>query len=157
MIDQNTQTVSWDVGTSVNTANSQARSVFSDLASGGSSSVIETIGKYNMVGINANAIDDMRFAIRIYVENIEAHLNSVAQDAADNAYAFKGQYANSITEYVQAVSDVVKSLTTQLLIFSDKLVEIKEAYQEQDINLTRSISASTSNTQSGVNRYEETR
>lgn len=157
MIEQNTQTVSWDVGTNVNTANSQARNVFSDLASGGSSSIIETIGKYNMVGINANSIDDMRFAIRIYVENIEAHLNSVAQDAVDNTYAFKGQYANSITEYVQAVSDVVKSLTTQLLIFSDKLVEIKEAYQEQDINLTRSISAATSNTQSGVNRYEETK
>lgn len=156
MIDQNTQTVSWDVGSNVNTANSQAKNVFSDLASGGSSSIIETMGKYSIVGINANAIDDMRFAIRIYVENIESHLNSVQQEAQDT-FAFKGQYANSITEYIQAVVDVCKSLTSQLLAFSDKLVEIKEAYQEQDINLTRSISSVATNTQSGINRYEETK
>lgn len=154
MFNQGTQKVSWDVGTNINTANSQARNVFSELATGGSASVIESMGKYNMLGINANAIDDMRFAIRIYVENVESHLNQVQQEAADT-FAFKGQYANSITEYIQAVVDVCKSLTSQLLAFSDKLVDIKEAYQEQDINLTRTINQAASNAQSGVNRYEE--
>lgn len=156
MIDNSTQSVSWDIGSNVNTANSQARNVFADLASNGSSSIIDTMGKYNMVGINANSIDDMRFAIRVYVENVESHLNSVQQEAMDT-FAFKGQYATSITEYVQAVCDVVKSLTSQLLAFSDKLVEIKELYQERDINLTKSISSVAANTQSGVNRYSETR
>lgn len=156
MIDQNTQKVSWDVGTNINQASSGASNVFSDLAINGGSNIIETMGKYNLVGINANQIDDMRFAIRVYVENIESHLNQVLSEAEDT-YAFKGGYASAITEYIQAVCDVVKSLTSQLLIFSDKLVEIKEAYQEKDINLTRSISAVANNTQAGVNRYEETR
>ena len=156
MIDQNTQKVSWDVGNSINQANSGASNVFSDMASSGGANIIETMGNYNMVGINANQIDDMRFAIRVYVENIESHLNQVMSEAEDT-YAFKGGYANSIVEYINAVCDVVKSLTSQLLIFSDKLVEIKEAYLERDINLTRSISGVASNTQTGVNRYEETR
>lgn len=155
-MDNNINTVSWDIGSNINSANSQVRNTFSDLVSNGSSSVIDIMGKYNIVGINANAIDDMRFAIRVYVENIESHLNSVRQDALDT-YAFKGQYANSIAEYVEAACDVVKSLTSQLLAFSDKLVEIKEAYQEQDINLTRSISSSSLNTNSSINRYEEIR
>ena len=156
MIDQNTQKVSWDVGTNINQANSGVSNTFSDMASSGSANIIETMGNYNMIGINANGIDDMRFAIRVYVENIESHLNQVLSEAEDT-YAFKGAYANSIVEYVKAVCDVVKSLTSQLLIFSDKLVEIKEAYLEKDINLTRSISGVASNTQTGVNRYEEMR
>lgn len=156
MIDQNTQKVSWDVGASINQANSGASNIFSDMASNGSSSIIETMGSYNMVGINANQIDDMRFAIRVYVENIESHLSQVLAEAEDT-YAFKGTYAKSIVEYVEAVCDVVKSLTSQLLIFSDKLVEIKEAYLEKDINLTRSINGMTGSTQSGVNRYDEMR
>ena len=78
-----------------------------------------------MIGINANGIDDMRFAIRVYVENIESHLNQVLSEAEDT-YAFKGAYANSIVEYVKAVCDVVKSLTSQLLIFSDKLVNYNQ-------------------------------
>lgn len=155
-MDQNTQSVSWDIGSNINSATSQARSTFSDLAGNGSAGVIESFGKYNIVGINANSIDDMRFAIRVYVENLEEHLNSVKQEAMDTS-AFKGQYANSIVEYVDAVCDVVKSLTSQLLAFSDKLVEIKEKYQEQDINLTKSINSAASNTLTGVNRYEETK
>ena len=126
MIDQNTQKVSWDVGTNINQASSGASNVFSDLATNGGSNIIETMGKYNLVGINANQIDDMRFAIRVYVENIETHLNQVL-DFASDTYAFKGQYAEAIKEYVQAVCDVVKSLTSQLLAFSDKLVEVKAA------------------------------
>ena len=156
MIDQNTQKVSWDVGTNINQASSGASNVFSDLATNGGSNIIETMGKYNLVGINANQIDDMRFAIRVYVENIESHLNQVV-DFASDTYAFKGQYAESIKEYVQAVCDVVKSLTSQLLAFSDKLVEVKAAYEQKDINLASSINAATSNTQSGVNRYEESK
>lgn len=153
-MDQNTQSVSWDIGANINSATSQTRNVFSDLAGSGSTGVIESFGKYNIVGINANSIDDMRFAIRVYVENLEAHLNSVKQEAMDTS-AFKGQYANSIVEYVNAVCDVVKSLTSQLLAFSDKLVEIKEKYQEQDINLTKSINMVTSNASAGINRYDE--
>lgn len=156
MYDNNTQQVSWDVGNNVNTATQQANNVFSELASNGSAGVIESMGKYSIVGINDNAIDDMRFAIRVYVENLESHLDSVKQEAMDTQ-AFKGQYANSIIEYVDAVCNVVKSLTSQLLAFSDKLVEIKEKYHEQDINLTKSISSIASNTASGVNRYEETK
>lgn len=153
---ENTQSVSWDIGNNINSANSQARSVFSDLATKGSSSIIDTMGKYSVLGINVNAIDDMRFAIKVYVENIEEHLNSVRQEAMDTE-AFKGQYAIAITEYVNSVCDVVRSLTNQLLAFSDKLVEIKEIYQERDISLTKSIGTSASNVQAGVNNYSENR
>lgn len=156
MIDNNSQSVSWDVGNDINRANAQARNTFSEISTNGSSNIIDTLGKYNIVGININAIDEMRFAIRVYVENIESHLNSVQQDAMDT-YAFKGQYANAISEYVQAVCDVVKSLTSQLLAFSDKLVDIKNAYQEKDVNLSSSINSAISNTQSGVNYYNESR
>lgn len=156
MIDNNSQSVSWDVGNDINRANAQARNAFSEISTNGSSNIIDTLGKYNIVGININAIDEMRFAIRVYVENIESHLNSVQQDAMDT-YAFKGQYANAISEYVQAVCDVVKSLTSQLLAFSDKLVDIKNAYQEKDVNLSSSINSAISNTQSGVNYYNESR
>ena len=155
-MNEGTQKVSWDLGTNINQASSSASNTFSDMASNSSSNVIESMGKYNLVGINANQVDDMRFAIRVYVENIESHLNQVVSEAEDT-YAFKGQYAESIKEYIQAVCDVVKSLTSQLLAFSDKLVEVKEAYQERDINLTRTISSVASNTQAGVNRYEETK
>lgn len=156
MIDNNSQSVSWDVGNDINSANAQASNAFSEISTNGSSNIIDTLGKYNIVGININAIDEMRFAIRVYVENIESHLNSVQQDAMDT-YAFKGQYANAISEYVQAVCDVVKSLTSQLLAFSDKLVDIKNAYQEKDVNLSSSINSAISNTQSGVNYYNESR
>lgn len=152
----NTESVSWDIGNNINSANSQARNAFSDLASRSSSSIVDTMGKYNVLGINANSIDDMRFAIRVYVENIETHLNSVKQEAMDTQ-AFKGQYAIAITEYVNAVCDVVRSLTTQLLAFSDKLVEIKNIYLEKDIALTKSIGNVASNVSSGVNYYNETR
>ena len=156
MIDQNTQKVSWDVGANINQASSSTSNVFSEMSASGTNDIISTMNKYNLVGINANQIDDMRFAIRVYVENIESHLSQVLAEAEDT-YAFKGTYAKSIVEYVEAVCDVVKSLTSQLLIFSDKLVEIKEAYLEKDINLTRSINGMTGSTQSGVNRYDEMR
>ena len=156
MIDQNTQKVSWDVGANINQASSNTSNVFSEMSSGNSASIIDTMSKYNLVGINTNQIDDMRFAIRVYVENIESHLNQVV-DFASDTYAFKGQYAESIKEYVRAVCDLVKSLTSQLLAFSDKLVEVKAAYEEKDINLASSINSATSNTQSGVNRYEESK
>lgn len=156
MIDQNTQKVSWDVGANINQASSSTSNVFSEMSASGTNDIISTMNKYNLVGINANQIDDMRFAIRVYVENIETHLNQVL-DFASDTYAFKGQYAEAIKEYVQAVCDVVKSLTSQLLAFSDKLVEVKAAYEEKDMNLARSINAQTTNTQSGVGRYEETK
>lgn len=152
----NTQTVSWDIGSNINSASNSARNVFSDLAAGSSLSINDTMGKYSILGINANAVDDMRFAIRVYVENVESHLNSVRQEAMDTQ-AFKGQYANSITEYVNAVCDVVRSLTSQLLAFSDKLVDIKEMYQERDINLRQSLNTVASNIQTGINNYSETK
>ena len=152
----NIQSVSWDVGNNINNANNNARNIFSELVTSSSSSVIDTMGKYSILGINANAIDDMRFAIRVYVENVEEHLNFVRQDAMDTQ-AFKGQYAQSIIEYVNAVCDVVRSLTSQLLAFSDKLVEIKEIYQEKDITLTQSIGSVATNVSSGMNNYSEYR
>lgn len=154
MFNDGSNKVSWDVGTNINMANSNAMSSFTDLASNGSMSIADTMGRYNLIGINAHAIDDMRFAIRIYVENIEAHLNSVVKEAEDTG-AFRGQYASSIVEYVQAVCDVCRSLTSQLLAFSDKLVEVKRAFEERDINLAQNINSASSNMQTGVNRYEE--
>lgn len=91
--------------------------------------------KYSVVGINVNQIDNMREAIRQYVSEIKNHLDGIEPLAnADNAYKSE-EVQRAVRDYISKVKQYCLNLTSQLLAFSDQLVEVKYAYLSKMSNI----------------------
>lgn len=153
---QDAQSVLWNVYQDISSAKSAAETKFDQLVGGAKSQVTGMLNGTTVVGINVNEITNMRNAIRDYVSAIEDHLNNVKINA-DTTQAFKGEYATAVQEYVSAICEACKCVTSELLAFSDKLVDVQEAYQTRDTELKSSIGGSASDVQSSFSRYQERR
>lgn len=153
---QEAQTVAWDVGQAVRSTTSQATGIFDSLVGGVKAQLQGVLNGSSVVGINVNEINNMRGAIRNYIAQLEEHLNQVRTNA-DTTQAFKGEYAVAIQEYVSAICEACKCVTSNLLIFSDKLVAVQEAYQARDTELKSAIGGSASDVQSSFTKYQEQR
>lgn len=108
----------------------------------------------SVVGIQTTEIPNMRQAIRDYCDKINSHLDTI-DTKVDTNIAFKGDYAVAVREYADAIKKVCKSLTSNLLAFSDQLYEIEKQYHSSDDALKSNISKSSSTLSSNATEYEE--
>lgn len=153
---QEAQKLNWDVNQNLKSYGDKAGNFWESLVGGASAQVQGLLNGSTVVGINVNEIPNMRQAIRDYVTEIENHLEQVKINA-DTTQAFKGEYAVAIREYVAAISEACKCVTSNLLAFSDKLVDVQEAYQAQDETMKSTIAGSASDVESSFSRYQEQR
>lgn len=153
---QEAQSVAWDIKQTVNSAATNATSIFDNMVGGLKAKMTGALNGTTVVGINANEITNMRNAIRNYVSNLENHLDQVNQQAETNQ-AFKGDYAQAIRDYVAAICEACKCVTSNLLAFSDQLVGIQEAYAASDQSLKSAIGSSAGDVQSSFTKYQEKR
>ncbi len=92
----------------------------------------------DVVGINTNRIPEMQAAIRSYIDNLQDHLDTVVTNASTEN-AFKGQYAEAVTEFVTAVKEACKLVIEDLSAFSDELQEVADKYVAKDTDVTSDI------------------
>jgi len=148
------QKVLFDASQDVKTKVSMLSSFFESQINQNAAEVFSFMNGSSVIGINVHEIPNMRNAIRIYVQDLERHLDEVATNA-DTSPAFKGEYAAAITSYVTAITHACKSVTTQLLAFSDQLKQVSDAYEAQDRTLSENIRRSASGAEEQYQRYEE--
>ncbi len=153
---QEAQSIGWDLGQNIKSTVDKASNIFDSLVGGARAQLQGVLNGSAVVGMNVNEIPNMRAAIRDYINQLEEHLNQVRTNA-DTTQAFKGEYATAIQEYVSAICEACKCVTSSLLAFSDKLVAVQEAYQARDAELKSAIGSSASDVQSSFSRYQEQR
>ena len=109
----------------------------------------------SVVGINVGKVDTMREAIRNYVDAIRQHLDGI-EPLADANNAFRSEEVQkSVQNYINTVKTYCMNFTSQLLAFSDKLGDVKKAYQQNMQSLSSSINSTTSAFDAGT-QYKET-
>lgn len=116
------------------------------------------ISNESVVGINVAYVDQMRDAIRNYVEKIKTHLEGI-EPLADANNAFKNdEMQRAVQNYIGIVQDYCVNLTSQLLAFSDKLGDVKNAYKSTMESLAEQIDNNTGSfaTNSNGRQYQET-
>lgn len=138
IISREARQVAWGVGDTASSAFSKIGNVFED-AVGGLRGFAVGLIDYDVVGINEAAIPNMKAAIRAYIDNLNAHMDEV-RTTADTSNAFKGTYAEEVSDFVRAVCECIEVVISQLLVFNDKLTEVYEAYVEKDKDVASSIS-----------------
>lgn len=93
-------------------------------------------------GINGAKVPDMQSAVTDYVTKLQNHLKEVKSETSSKK-AFAGAYADSVEKYVQAICDACEAIISNLLMFNDKLNEIREAYAARAEEMASDVSADT--------------
>ena len=96
----------------------------------------------DIVGIDIDHVPAMKTAIEKYVNELQYHLDQL-QPHANTAKAFKGKYAKSVQDFVQAVSECCNRLISELMSFSESLDRVVEAYNIHDEDVATDISNQT--------------
>lgn len=111
---------------------------------------------YDVVGISADKIPEMRDAIRAEVQGIHTYLDGITVDTdADGAYKSE-EVQRAVQAYIAKVKEYSKALTSDLLAFSDKLQDVYDAWKlSTDTFATDSIDPSTSQFDSVTDQYVE--
>ena len=124
---------------------SSARSGVSDAAAAGSQLFGGgwfSINNYSVVGINANGIENIRTQITNYVQRIQKYLSQIGENATTSS-AFRGEEAEAaVKQYIETVKTYCSNLTSQLYAFDDKLVEVKQKWDEAQKNMGSNIDTS---------------
>lgn len=107
----------------------------------------------DVVGIDANKIPMMQEAIQAYVTSIQTTLDKTVQDnRPDQAFA-DSSMKEAITDFNQAVVDVCKNYTSQLLKLYDLLSDVQKYYQDNQQKMSANLRSEASNTRSTVEEY----
>jgi len=115
-----------------------------------------TVGNYDVVGMNANEITNMRDAIATYVSTATDWIEKIAEEC-NAAQAFKNEAVEgAIKSYLDAVRESIAAFISQLLAFSDKLADVYNAWMESAGNYAEDvIGAGTAGIgNAGMSRYE---
>ena len=93
-------------------------------------------------GINGAKVPDMQAAVTDYVTKLQNHLKEVKTETSSKK-AYAGAYADSVEKYVQAICDACEAIISNLLMFNDKLTEVKEAYAARAEEIASDVAADT--------------
>ena len=107
----------------------------------------------SVVGINVGHIPTMKQAVRTYVDNIKSALNEL--ENYNPEIAFKGEYAEAMRTYIEAVKVACSAICSQMLAFNDQLTLVQEAYESKDANVASSIRKTADSTSSAYSEYQE--
>lgn len=152
-IQSSVQGLAWDAQSTFNNLKSNFLGMIEG-AVGGVSTAADALINGDTIGLNVDQIPAMRESIRNYVTNLNSHLDQVKADA-DTSQAFKGDYAQAVTSFVEAIVAACKAYISQLLEFSDKLEIVRQKYVEQDTELASSIGSQATELSSAYTEYKE--
>ncbi len=147
------QKVAWDVNSTIQSLTSNAQSLFESVI-GRAGAAAGAILQGDVVGINGAQVPAMQQAIREYVDKLNQHLQEV-KTTADTTQAFKGEYAASVTAFVEAVCTACECVISNLLKFNQKLDEVYKAYQEKDTTMASDIKSQAGELEGSFQRYTE--
>ncbi len=149
------QKVTWDVTQGVSNTFEKAVDGAFGFVSGAVSDISGFLGGTSVVGINVAEIPNMKIAIEQYVQQLEAHLETI-ETQTDTNIAFKGEYAVAVKQYVSAVKAACIAVTSGLLAFADQLTDIQAKYEAYDTTLKSKIGTDASNVESQFQKYTRT-
>lgn len=99
---------------------------------------------FDVVGINASEVPNMRAAIAEYVNRIKQYLTDINEDA-EAARAFKGdEIASSVKKYITSEKDYCINLISNLMAFSDRLQDVSDAWTKAASNMSSGINSAAS-------------
>lgn len=85
---------------------------------------------YDVVGINVNKIPSVQTAITSYINKIKAQIDVLEPKAiASNAY-LSDDVQTAVEQYITKVKTYCSNLISQLEAFSDKLDDVKLAWEQ---------------------------
>lgn len=114
------------------------QTAFSNITSA-ASAVMQGVFDGDVIGINADQIPTMKQAIQDYVTHIDNALDEVV-NTSNPAEAFAdSEMQAACTEFLQAVVDVCKNYTSNLLKFYDTLTEIQTQYVENQATMASNL------------------
>lgn len=118
----------------------------------------QSMGGYSIVGIDATKVDGMRGQIRTSVQAIQDYLEGI-EATADSASAFRSEEITAAVQgYINSVKEYSKALVSDLLAFSDKLQDVKEAWEASSRSFASdSIDTNTSSMSDATTYYTETK
>lgn len=115
----------------------------------------QSLAKGDVVGINANKVDEMIASIEEYISGVNQQLDKLKEKADSSVVkAMQGEYATATKTYVQTAADVCYRIVTQLRYFEDKLIAVKEAYAKKDENMSSTINTAKSDMNSTWTEYQ---
>ena len=95
----------------------------------------------------------MKEAVRNYVFGIKEALNKL--NTYDPQVAFKGEYAQAMTVYIEAVKTACNAICSQMLAFNDELTKVQQAYEAKDQATASTIKQTAESTGSAYTEYQE--
>lgn len=129
----------------IKNVNTQSQSVYSEIvgagpkiSSGGFFSSGASFNGESTVGIQIEQIPSMKKAITDYVDNLRNHLQEVKRNA-DTSQAFKGDYANAVREFVNAICNSCENIISNLNEFCNDLDKVQQAYLEKDESMSSDV------------------
>lgn len=113
-------------------------------------------GAYSVVGLNVASVPEMCEAINTWVEGIQTHLDNI-DPLADASNAFRSeenQVENAVQGFAENVKEYCKNLCSDLLAFSDKIRDVRDAWIKTTGNVAGTIQSDTAASDAG-SRYQE--
>ena len=107
----------------------------------------------DVIGINANKVDDMIGSIESYIKKVNDHLDKIKADATTNK-AMQGEYAAAIKTYVEKACEICYRITSRLRYFEDKLVAVRDAYKKKDEKIKSTVERQTKEMDSKWQEYK---
>lgn len=107
---------------------------------------------YDIVGIKASEIDNMTASIKKYVDNVQNTLSSCLEtnDQKLNEAIRGSQLEAAVNAYINKVKLYCQNITSDLLAFSDKLIDVGNQWIEHTKSMAASIDAGTSSYAAGT-------
>jgi len=100
---------------------------------------------YNLVGIKATEVENMRNAIRDYVARVQAKVNETLEsnDAKLREAVRGAKVIEEVNAYIDKVKLYCQNVTSGLLVFSDKLADVGNAWITATENMASTVSSTT--------------
>lgn len=106
----------------------------------------------DVVGINTDEVENMNKAIEEYVVALQKHLDEVKTEA-DNSNAFKGEYAEAVKDFVDAICESCGAVISYLREFENKLEDVREKYIAKDEEVASDIKSQAGDLRSQYQEY----
>lgn len=110
-------------------------------------------GNFQIIGLNANKISDIKTVISTYISEVDAIVDQLDTSiSANNAVRGDGVDA-AVKQYATSVKESIKSFTSGLLAFNEQLDAVAAAYTAYTQSLGDTVSSSAGDVNSSFSKY----
>ena len=110
---------------------------------------------YDLMGISANLIPNIKEGIDTYLENVMGFVSRINTTKTDLTQAFKGQaQVGIVQQYLSEATQVINNVTVGLREFYHALDQVQANYDEQLSNISlNSLTEENLNRSTGVSGF----